>query len=252
MARRMLPGPALTILVVLGAATLLWSGDKRWNEKRYQEWDAKDIQQIMSHSPWVATTSMRRSWHPFRRNLALVPVQPEMGMPAVGAMGTGPNASRGVTPRGSREGLQQVEVYVYWLSSRVMRAASAREGVLRGTLNASVAEKLVDAPQSEYEIVLRMDDMAPFVDQDANFYRQNSFLRMRRSKLKVPPSKVVYEHMGTISEYVVFLFPKRTAGGAPTIASDETDVEFGCRIADQSVRVKFKPKKMVDQFGTDL
>jgi hypothetical protein len=50
---------------------------------------------------------------------------------------------------------------------------------------------------------------------------------------------------------VVFFFSK-TANGASTISSDETDVVFSIKIANQTVRADFKPKKMVDQFGPDL
>jgi hypothetical protein len=134
----------------------------------------------------------------------------------------------------------------------VIRAASVREAVLQGLMNRSAAEKLVDSSQAEYEIVLRMDDMTPFIEKGESFYQQNAFLQMRRSKLKLPPSKVVFERMGTISEDVVFFFPKKTAEGAPTIANDEGNVVFSCKVANQTVRADFKPKKMVDQFGADL
>lgn len=239
---------ALILLFALGTATLIWAGDKPWN-KPYQSWDAKDIKQVMTDSPWVATTSARRSWHPSPNATMVQPVQPEIA----GGVRTGPSVVGTVASNtGGNEPTDQVHIYAYWYSSRLIRAASARQAVLGGMMDQQAAEKLVDAPQAEYEIVFRMDDMTPFLDKDANYYQQNAFLEMRRSKAKLPASKVVYEHMGTTSEAVVFSFPRKSSDGSPTIANDETDVVFSCKIADQTVRVDFKPKKMVDQFGPDL
>jgi len=244
-----LPGRALVIFGVLLAATLLWAGDQPWKGKPYQTWDAKDIQQIMTHSPWVVATSVRRSWRPSRTSTVVQPVQPEIS----GGVRTRPRVMGNVAGNTGGTGAeQQMNVYLYWYSSRVIRAASAREAVLRGMMDPPAAQKFTDAPQAQYQIVLKMDDMTPFLDKGASFYQQNAFLQMRRSKLKLQPSKVVYERMGTTSEDVVFFFPKTTASGAPTIASDETDVVFSLKFANQTVRVNFKPKKMVDQFGPDL
>ncbi len=249
MGKSVLPRQALMILTVLVAATLLWAGDEPWKGKPSQTWDAKDIQQIMTHSPWVATTSVRRSWARSQKNTVVVqPVQPQIS----GGVRAAPSVMGTVASNtGGTQSIAQLNVYLYWYSSRVIRAASAREAVLQGRMDQLAVEKSAEAPQAEYQIVLRMDDMAPFIEKGEKFYRQNAFLQMQRSKLKLPPSRVQFEGMGTTSEDVVFFFPK-TADGAPTIGSDETDVVFSCKIADQTLRAGFKPKKMVDQFGPDL
>jgi hypothetical protein len=246
-------GHLLMVFAVLLATTSLWAGAKPWNGKPYQSWDAKDIQQIMTHSPWVATTSVRRSWRPPRKATVVQPVQAEIDggvRPVPSVIGAVPSNTGGTVSE-SEQSPQQVNVCLYWYSSRVIRAASARQAVLQGAMDQSAAQKFTDTPQGEYQIVLKMDDMTPFIGKDELFYRQNAFLQMRRSKLKLPPSKVVYERLGTTSEDVIFFFPK-TADGAPTIARDETDVVFSCRVADQMLRADFKLKKMVDQFGLDL
>jgi len=249
MPKSVLPRQALLILTVLVAAALLWAGDEPWNGKPYQNWDAKDTQLIMTHSPWVASTTVRRSWNPSDKSTVVVqPEQPQISggvRPAPNVMGNVPSNTGGTQPAA------QLNVYLYWYSSLVIRAASAREGVLQGKMDQSAVEESIQAPQAEYQILLRMNDMTPFVEKGEEFYRQNAFLQMRRSKLKLSPSKVVYERMGTSSEDVIFFFPK-TVDGAPTIGSDETDVVFSCKIADQTLRAGFKPKKMFDQFGLDL
>ena len=109
------------------------------------------------------------------------------------------------------------------------------------------------APQEEYQLVLSMGDMKPFLQSDEKFYQANSFLEMKRSKLKLSPSHVVYQKDSHgVLRQVVFFFPKKASGGQPTIGNDETDVEFNGKIADSKLRVGFKPQKMADQSGPDL
>ena len=240
---------AALLVLACFEATLLFAADNPWKNKPYQGWTAKDLQVIMTDSPWVRITLVRRSWHPSPEATVIQPVQPEIS----GGVRSSPTVMGKVaSDTGATDASQQLNVYLYWYSSHVIRAASAREAVLHGLMDQSAVEKFTDAPQAEYQIVLRMADMTPFLEKDLNFYRENAMLQMKHSRVKLPPCKVLYEHMGTISEDVVFLFPKRTLGGTPTISSDETDVVFTCKIAGQTVRADFKPKKMVDQFGADL
>jgi len=236
---------------LLVCTTLLWADNKPWKSKPYQTWDAKDVQTIMTDSPWVSKTTVRRSWDPSKENTAVQPVQQEIsgGVRSDPTVMGSVRSNTGATD--SDQSNQQVNTYVYWYSSRLIRAAAARQSFLRGSMDQTSADKFTDAPQTEYQIVLRMDDMTPFTTKDEKFYQQNAFLQMRRSNLKLPPSKVLYERLGTTMEDVVFFFPK-TADGAPTIARDETDVVFSCKVADQTLHADFKPKTMVDQFGPDL
>lgn len=239
------------LFVCICFGTLLFAADNPWKSKPYQNWNANDLQTIMTDSPWVRITMVRRSWVPAQRDV--VPQQMVSGIRHT------PNASGAVqtnTEASNREGeasVNQLNVYVYWYSSQVIRAASAREAVIHGVMDNANAEKFATAPQADYQVAVRMEDMTPFIQKDTAFYQGNAFLEMRRSKLKLPPSKVVYERGGTTDvKDVVFFFPKKTADGAPTIGGDETDVVFSCKIGDQTVREDFKPKKMVDQFGADL
>jgi hypothetical protein len=243
-------------IVVMVCTSLLWADDKPWKSKPYRDWDAKDVQMIMTESPWVSKTTVRHTWTAVaqkEKNAALDPLinggvreQPN----ASGATQTNPNA----TVRSSDESTQQliVDVNVYWDSSRVMRAASARQRVLNGEIKDSEVEPYARAPQEEYQLVLSMGDMTPFLQSDEKFYQANSFLEMKRSKLKLSPSHVVYQKDSHgVLRQVVFFFPKKT-GSDPTIGSDETDVEFKCKIADSTIHVDFKPQKMTDQSGPDL
>jgi hypothetical protein len=114
-------------------------------------------------------------------------------------------------------------------------------------------DKYVSEPQTEYQIILRMADMTPFTQHDEKFFQDNAFLQTKKGKEKISPTRVTYEKnaQGSIQD-AIFFFPKTTSSGAPTISNDEKEVQFSCKIADQTVRVGFKPQEMADQSGPAL
>jgi len=234
------------LLGMLLGATLLCAGDKPWRAKTYQQWDEKDLQTILSDSPWVRVTPIQRTWLPVAEKDVAPDPQINGGVRQMPAPGTSAN-----TVRAGEGSWRELNVQVFWQSSRVMRAATAREAVLHGK-NVDV-DKYVGEPQSEYQIILRMEDMTPFTQQDEKFFQDNAFLQTKKSKDKISPTHVVYEKnvKGSVQD-AIFFFPKTTPSGAPTISNDEKEVQFSCKIADTTVRVGFRPQEMVDQSGPAL
>ena len=237
--------PLALLLGLLLGATLLWAGDKPWKAKPYQQWDEKELQAILTDSPWVRVTPIQRSWLP----------GPERDTPqersSGGAKGqtsaAGPSST---APVGAGEDMQ-MNVQIYWQSSRVMRAATARQAVLHG--EKVDVDKYANEPQAEYQIVLRMEDMTPFQQHDEKFFQDNAFLQMKKGKDKISPTHVVCEkNSKELVADAIFFFPKTTSSGAPTVSADETEVQFSCKIADSTMRVGFKPRDMVDHSGPAL
>jgi hypothetical protein len=246
------------LLAAFLCATLVCADNRPWKSKPYREWSDKDVQSIMTQSPWVQMTTIRRSWLPLSEKDVPPGHQISPQQEIAGGIRQVPNDGSATTSNPSATKVQgegsehESNVYVYWDSSRVMRAASARQRVLHGEMKDSEVEPYVRAAQEEYELVLRMDDMTPFIKSDEKFFEANSFLEMKRSTLRLPPSHVVYQRDGSgILRQVVFFFPKKTDSGL-TIGSDEIDVEFKCKIADSNLHVGFKPQEMTDQAGPDL
>lgn len=233
-------------LCLLLGATLLWAGDKPWKAKTYQQWDEKDIQNILTNSPWARSTPIQRTWLP----VAEKDVPPEQQVSGGVRNMPGPGTP-GNTARDSETSLRELNVQVFWQSSRVMRAATAREAVLHG--QQLDVDKYVAQPQPEYQIVLNMEDMTPFTQHDEKFFQDKAFLQTKKSKDKISPTRVVYDKnpQGSIKD-VIFFFPKTTSSGEPTISTDEKEVQFSCKIADSPIRVGFKPQEMVDQSGPAL
>ncbi len=239
--------PLALLLGLLLGTTMLWAGDKPWKAKPYQQWNEQEVESILTDSPWVRITPIQRSWHPGSET-EFKPQQRSSG----GASGQTTTATAPTTaPDGTGEDTQELNVQIYWQSSRVMRAATARQAILHG--EKVDVDKYASEPQGEYQIILRMEDMTPFQQHDEKFFQDNAFLQMKKGKDKISPSHVVYEKnsKGLVAD-AIFFFPKTTSSGAPTVSADETEVQFSCKIADSTVRLGFRPRDMVDQSGPAL
>ncbi|HLV94543.1 MAG TPA: hypothetical protein VKS44_05080 [Candidatus Acidoferrales bacterium] len=236
----------VVILAISVCGSVLLADNKPWEGKPFQEWDAKDVQRIMTESPWVQTTTIERSW----LSVAEKDVPPEQ--PIAGGVRTMPN-NPAAANRESEESERQLKAYVYWDSSHVMRAASARNAVLHGMMKDSDVEQYASAPQAEYQLVLYMADMTPFLRNDEKFFEDKAYIETKRGKLKVLPSHVKYDRddNGRLKD-VIFFFPKRTTSGEPTIAASETEVTFNCKLDRSRVNVNFDVRKMVGTSGLDL
>jgi hypothetical protein len=237
------------LLGLLLGATLLCAGDKPWKAKTHQQWDEKDLQTILTDSPWVRVTPIQRTWLPISEKDVAPEPQISGGvrqMPPAGGQAGG-NAP----VRAGEDTWRQLNVQIFWQSSRIMRAATAREAVLHG--QQVDVDKYAAEPQSEYQIILRMEDMTPFAQHDEKFFQDSAFLQTKKSKDKISPTHVLYEKnaKGSVQD-AIFFFPKTTPSGAPTISNDEKEVQFSCKIADQMVRAGFRPQEMVDQSGPAL
>jgi hypothetical protein len=239
--------------VLLLASAFVYAGDKPWKSKPFQEWDEKELQTILTDSPWVRTTTIQRSWLPVSEKE--VPPDPQISggvrTASPGGQSSQPGGAATTPIRAGESSSSELNVYVYWQSSRVMRAATARQAVMRGQ-NVD-PEKYANEPQSEYQIILRMQDMTPFIQNKEEFFQKNAFLQTKKGKGKISPTHVQYERspQGSVQD-AIFFFPKSDPSGTPTISGDETDVQFSCKIGDSTIRVGFKPRDMVDQSGPAL
>jgi len=239
-------------------AALALASDPPWKGKPYDQWTDKDLEKVFTDSPWSRLATVTRTWAPLTSNegAARGPAGgTQSSSPLPGGRPGGPGGAMG--PSGSGAGGtptgDELRFNVYWASSRIMRAASARKSVLHGGKQDMDVAKYASEPQEEYQIVVQSEDMAPFVRHDENFYQANSFLDVKKTKQKLSPSHVRYERddKGLVAA-AVFFFPKKTTAGEPTVPNDEKNVEFNCKIEGSRLRVNFDPQKMVDSSGPAL
>jgi hypothetical protein len=227
------------VLVVLA-----WASDAPWKSKPYDQWTDKDLERIFTDSPWTHTTSITRTWIPISAN----------DLPDELIAGRGRGLPGGLERSAETSAGGELNVNVYWASSRVIRAASARKAVLHGQKKDVDVAKYAAQPQNEIQILIQSEDMTPFVRNDEKFFQANAFLQPQKSKQMISPTHVHYgrDATGHLVTGAIFFFPRKTPSGDPVITADEKDVEFICKIEGSMLRVGFEPTKMIDQNGPDL
>jgi hypothetical protein len=246
---RPLNAAAAFLFVILIFAALALASDPPWKGKPYDQWTDKDLEKILTDSPWSRIGTVTRTWTP-QAGGSTTGDQSKTPMPGGRPGGPGGAAASGNDAGGPGD---ELRFNVYWASSRIMRAASARKSVLHGGKQDVDVAKYASEPQEEYQVVVQSEDMTPFAHHDEKFYQENSFLDVKKTKQKVSPSHVRYERdeKGLVGA-AVFFFPKKTASGEPTVPGDEKNVEFNCKIEGSRLRVNFDPQKMVDTQGPSL
>jgi len=229
---------------VLFLATFAWAKDEPWKGKPYNEWDRKDLERIFTDSPWSRVVMVTRSWLPISEKDAHDKI--------ISGSGRQLPAELERANEGTVGG--DLNINVYWASSRVMRAASARKSeLIDGKKDIEIA-KYASETQEEYQIIVQSADMAPFFRHDEKYFQTVASLQTKKNKLKLAPSHVRYERntQGILVTAAVFYFPKKTSSGDPVIASDEKSVSFACKLEGSTLQVSFEPPKMTDATGLDL
>jgi hypothetical protein len=240
---------------ILLLAVMAWAGDV-WKDKPYDQWTEKDVLAVLQFSPWAKPNlSAAGAWRP----MGSTPLTGQTpGVVAGGANDPSKTAQgslpeqRGGAEKRANAGPQSYNAY--WWSSRTIRKAFVRYAVLKGRTKPEDAQKIVDQPIEDYQILVQGQDMYLFEQRGEKAFEDAAFLEMRKSKGKFPPSQVVFQlgPDGKTVTGVVFHFSKTSKNGDPAIAPNEQQVYFYLRIGDSTLQTYFEPKKMVDAKGEDL
>ncbi|HUO35635.1 MAG TPA: hypothetical protein VMU43_11650 [Candidatus Acidoferrum sp.] len=239
--------------VLIAGAT--FGADEPWKTKPFQQWTEKDIDRILSSSPWVRSIVLPAGDSPggFGGSTGLE------GPPGRGPTGAN-NPNNPNSPPSLQQGEQQEAqpstrtFYIFWQSSKTMRAAVAQRAVLQSKMSEADAEKYVDVTLVDYQVVVQGQNMRIFQDYDEKYTQEGSFLKFKKSKEKVSPSKVEFQKApdGDTITAVIFSFPKKLPSGSPLILPDEKSIEFTCKLGGFTLDTSFDPQKMKNQAGPDL
>jgi hypothetical protein len=230
---------ASLFLLVLGA--LAWASSDPWKAKPYQQWDATDIKRIFADSPWCKTVQIDAAW---KEAGSKYEMSDDGGM----ALKTGQgSAGAGDAPAG------KAVFVVRWVSARTIREAGVRNSVLENQMKPEDAEKELAKVPDVYQIFVGGRDLTPFASADDKTLQASAFLTAKKTKQKIAPVKaqILHGQDGKITG-VVFVFPKKTDSGEPTIGTDEKSVEFTCAISKARILTTFEIPKMEDSQGRDL
>ncbi len=239
-------------------AVALWADDF-WEKKKFTEWTEKEVNKMLTNSPWAASVDVRIG----------MPMGPMGGgrsgrgggmggPPGGGGGGGGFGGEAGPEPGGGggRPGGFQgpdvppaVPVIIRWQTALPVRQALARARFGAETATSPEAAQMLSAEQQTYVIgvagvpplflrgaepeklkaaaVLKIKDREPLHAADVRFSRQDNRITL-------------------------FLVFPRTGPGGYVIRLEDKEVEFALRLAGGDIRRKFKLKDMVYEGKLEL
>jgi hypothetical protein len=257
MPKRTISQPTFVFLLAVCSATLsLVSFAARasdpWKDKDPQDWDQKDVQKILTDSPWSKQFQFGMAL-----DGSLASSTTDVGSSAHPSVGTPDQLRPGAPPApGSSDlspGMGPVTKFtVSWRSSRTVREALLREKELSGSMP-DQARKDLAAKYDVYQISISGANLTAFGKEGIESLKAHSYLRPKNTKEKISPTKVIIQTNQNGSPVtILFDFPQKTVAGEPTFAPSEKSVEFAAKAGNLPLKVTFDISKMSTKQGPDL
>lgn len=241
-------------LAILVMVTLAWASEP-WKDKPYQQWDQKDIGQILTESPWARTISVAADWQPTNME------QNQRGLPNVQQQGDQSGLSRDPQgPQGGRDmgmspmpNQREASYTARWISSQTMREALARQAELQGRMKEADVERYLAQKPDDYQVVIFGPDMTPFQGMNEADLVKGFEAEGKKSKVQLGAAQAHIDRApdgkGVVA--VVFSFAKQ-ANGKPAFGLDEREIDVVCKLKRTVLKFHFDPKKMENKEGLDL
>ncbi len=221
-----------------------------WQSKPAAQWSDKDVQKMMSNSPWARPFSMSTSGPtpPSLGGAAGNSIADDTGAPqpiSAGGGGRGGRSSRGAAsadaPSAGSGGGAPITIVARWQSALPVKQAFARlqYGAQAGT--SEEAKEAIQREEASYLIVLS-GTLTPFLHGDAQTLKQtlmDASSLSAKGKAVVKPADLQFLSNRRAIE-IVMAFPK----SAPFMLEDK-EVEFSTRLGKLALKYKFKLKDMV-------
>jgi hypothetical protein len=256
------------------------AADDAWKAKSYKQWDTKDVQKVLTDSPWSRVVRMEAKW---RTGSSAVPVDRDASSPgnhgaqagtSGGSGNVGGQSSAGMAagaPASANSGsiaqnsatmnsakMTETTFMVRWFSALTVREALARAQVLSGSMSDADADKALGDQPAEYTITVAGPDMTPFLRAEEKDLAASSYLVAKKQGTKIPASHVVIQRKSGAKpddphavDVVVFYFAKKTAAGEPMFTTLEKGVEFVCTSGAVTIKTSFDLAKMHGASGPD-
>lgn len=245
----------LLFLIAAGLLAAAAYASDAWKDKDFQTWDQKDVQKILTDSPWARKFQSGGAGPGGMRGGGSPNMQP-VGSPGPGGgMADSPGHSEnsgGSGQQGQGRGQsRQMDLTVTWNSSRTIREALARKQELAGT-PPDVARKELSQEPTDYAVEVSGANLMAFGRIQQDDLKANSYLMSKTTKEKVAPANVTIQR-GSDGKpaAIIFHFARVTDSGGSTIAKNEKGVEFSTQAGSTQVKVQFDLSKMMDKQGTD-
>jgi hypothetical protein len=222
-----------------------------WKDKDPQDWDEKDVQKILTDSPWSRPFQIGSAANGSAPSTITAVGSAAHTETSAGALRGGNSAAAGSDNLPAGVG-PEMKFTVSWRSSRTVREALLREKELSGSLP-DQARKDLAAKYDAYQISISGTSLRMFGKEGAESLKAHSYLMPRNSKEKIFPTKVIVQtRQDGTAVAILFDFPQKTASGEPTIATAEKSAEFSAKAGDFPLKVTFDISKMSTKQGPDL
>jgi hypothetical protein len=209
-------------------------------QKPYTEWADKDLQKMMTNSPWAHTASV---------SMGGPAVTPEGG--GGGGRGGGGGGRGGGGPQGGGggggdadapvPGVREMEVVARWQSAMPIRQAFVRLKYGAEAAKSDDAQKFLAKEQPTYELVLSgpMQQLLRGGPEDtAKALSEVTFLSTKE-KGAVKPASIQVGKSGRSMD-ILIAFPR-----SMPYTLDDKEVEFSTKLGTAPVKIKFRLKDMV-------
>ena len=223
----------ITIAIAWLAACVVVTAADFWDEKEFTDWSDRDVQRMMTDSPWA------------KRITVVFPRPPGTALndrtPVAGGIGGGAGGGgRGGRGFGGADGFgptRQSRLIVQWRSGLPMRQAIVRGRIGEGgALDPAGRQFLAQRPTGYFIVVAGLP--RPFARLDPGALAAGARLE-RPGKRPIVPIQAAAEAEGN-GAVILYLFPR---DDAITLADEE--VEFVTEIAEASIERTFELEDMV-------
>jgi len=242
-------------LLVLACAALLPAADF-WAAKPYTDWSAKDLQRMMSDSPWSHRVDVELSVR-----MPNVAAQSEGGGRGKGKGGGGGEISTadggqssGADLNGPRGGAgpsdgpmtQTMPIMLIWQTALPVKQALAKAKY--GAEVAGSADAKAYLEREEQYIVVNVGGLPGYTAQAQEGEAKANVLKLAAINVKGKESLHAVDVQFTKRDKVVdalLFFPRPMAGSSAAYTADDKELEFVSKFEKLSVKYRFKLKDMV-------
>jgi len=235
----------LLLLAVLALALSPLAAGSPWKARSYARWTSEEVQELLNDSPWarrvvrqwvmqrqvahetLADASSREAPSMDIRTLTRIPVRTMASGRSqyqLNPSGSVPPSSLPVETRSAT--VSEHLLTVVWFSSRTIREASVRRGLLLGTLNEQAAQDYLSRPPQHHVVVLHGPSLGDLAGVDAEVLRSATYLLFQPSGQKLSPTRIQYlQHStGGLAE-IRFYFPRQHED-SPVVPPRTRKIEF--------------------------
>ncbi len=242
----------LSLLILFGVAALLAADF--WKTKKYTEWNDKEVQLMMTNSPWAKKTSFEMTGGGGGRGdgggggggrrgggMAFLPQgEGGGGMPGGGGGGGRGGGGRGGSGDGGGgfTGPPMLEAVLRWQTALPVRQVAALSQIKAGSVSAEEADKVLSQEQPRYVLAILGVNEAALRSEDE--YKGGGAVLRIKGQPDVQPSQVMLQKLQG-GGHVFLSFDKASY----TIKLEDKDVEFVLKTKSLSGKKKFTLKDMV-------